>query len=147
LSGDVRKYEAILAAPELSALIDLSRPMCVLLVSMLHFVPTGEADAAVAAFRERMAPGSYLVISAGHGNDRSRPVQDKVQMAYGAETVLTSRTAAEFAALFGDFELAPPGIMPVTEWPVDAADKPPLGPVPPAPPRAGMLAGISLKRH
>jgi S-adenosyl methyltransferase len=147
LSGDVRKHEAILAAPELSALIDLSGPVCVLLVSMLHFVPNAEADAAVAAFRERMAPGSYLVISAGHGNDRSIPVQDKVQTAYGAETVLASRTTAEFAALFGDFELAPPGIVPVTEWPVGAADKPPLGPVPPAPPRAGMLADIGLKRH
>ncbi len=115
--------------------------------SMLHFMPAGEADAAVAAFRERMAPGSYLVISAGHGNDRSMPVHAKVQTAYGDRTVLTSRTAAEFAAYFGDFELVRPGIVPVTEWPVDAADKPPLGPVPPAPARAGMLAGIGLKRH
>ncbi len=147
LSGDVRRHEAILAAPELSALIDLARPVCVLLVSMLHFVTAAEADAAVAAFRERMAPGSYLVISAGHGNDRSIPVQAKVQSAYGDGTVLTGRTAAEIAAYFGDFELVPPGIVPVTEWPVDAADKPPLGPVPPAPARAGMLAGIGLKRH
>ena len=56
ISGDVREYEAILSAPELAALIDLDKPVCVLFVSMLHFVAVSDADEAVAAFRERMAP-------------------------------------------------------------------------------------------
>jgi S-adenosyl methyltransferase len=120
----------------------------VLFVSILHFLPACAADAAVAAFRERMAPGSYLVISAGHGNDRSLPVQDQIQAAYGSDTVLTSRTETEFAAYFGDFELMPPGVVPITEWPLDTVDppqSPPLRLVPP-PTSAGMLAGIGRKR-
>ena len=148
VSGDVRECEAILSALELAALIDLGKPVCVLFVSMLHFVAVSDADEAVAAFRERMAPGSYLVISAGHGNDRSMPVRDQIQAAYGSDAVLTGRTAAEFAAYFGDFELVPPGIVPVTEWPLekaDAAQSPPLRLVPP-PTTAGMLAGIGRKR-
>jgi S-adenosyl methyltransferase len=150
ISGDVREYGAILSAPGLSALIDFARPVCVLFVSILHFMPASTADAAVAAFRERMAPGSYLVISAGHGNDRSMPVQDQVQAAYGADTVLTGRTAAEFATYFGDFEIMPPGIVPITEWPLDTVDPPeppPLRLVPPEPTSAGMLAGIGRKRR
>ncbi len=83
VNGDAREYEAILSAPELAALIDPAEPVCVLFVSMLHFLPADEADAAVAAFREWMAPGSYLVISAGHGNDRSNPVRGQIQAAYG----------------------------------------------------------------
>jgi uncharacterized SAM-dependent methyltransferase len=148
IAGDVRKYEAILSAPELAAFLDLTRPVCVLFVSMLHFLAADEADAVVAAFRERMAPGSYLVISAGHWNDRSIPVRDRIQAAYGAEAVLTGRTAAEFAAYFGDFDLVPPGIVPVTEWPFDPADAPRSGPLRlvPAPTMAGMLAGIGRKR-
>ena len=39
INGDVREYEAILSAPELSALIDLAKPVCVLFVSILHFLP------------------------------------------------------------------------------------------------------------
>jgi hypothetical protein len=148
INGDVREYEAILSAPELSALIDLAKPVCVLFVSILHFLAASAADAAVAAFRERMAPGSYLVISAGHGNARSIPVQDQIQAAYGSDAVLTSRTAAEFAAYFGDFELMPPGIVPITEWPLDAVDPPQSPPLRlvPAPTAAGMLAGIGRKR-
>lgn len=113
---------------------------------MLHFLAASEADAAVAAFREWMAPGSYLVISAGSGNDRSVPVRDRIQAAYGADAVLAGRTAAEFAAYFGDFDLVPPGIVPVTEWPTEITDLPSPRPVPSAPTMAGMLAGIGRKR-
>jgi len=148
INGDVREYEAILRAPELSALIDLAEPVCVLFVSILHFLHAEAADAAVAAFRERMAPGSYLVISAGHGTDRNIPARDQIQAAYGSDTVLTGRSASEFASYFGDFELVPPGIVPITEWPLDTVDpsqSPPLRLVP-APTSAGMLAGIGRKR-
>jgi hypothetical protein len=148
INGDVREYEAILSAPGLSTLIDLAKPVCVLFVSILHFLPAGAADAAVAAFRERTAPGSYLVISAGHGNDRSIPVRDRIQAAYGSDAVLTGRTATEFAAYFGDFEVVPPGIVPITEWPLETVDPPQSPPLRlvPASTTAGMLAGIGRKR-
>jgi O-methyltransferase involved in polyketide biosynthesis len=146
ISADLRDYKAILSAPELDGFIDFGQPVCLLFVSMLHFLPIGEADAAVAAFRERMAPGSYLVISVGAANDRSDPVADKVQAAYGSGTVLTGRSAAQVAALFGDFDLEPPGIVPVTEWPLDIPGAPQqLRQEPATPMTAGMLAGIARK--
>ncbi len=150
VNGDARSYEAILSAPGLGALIDPAKPVCVLFVSMLHFMAAHEADAAVAAFRQWMAPGSYLVISVGHENDRSTPRQGQVQAAYGRGTVLTGRSAAEIAAYFGDFRLVPPGIVPVIEWPHDMPDEPRppvLRQVPALPAWAGMLAGIGNKRH
>jgi S-adenosyl methyltransferase len=148
LSGDVRKYDAILSAIAHDTLIDLSKPVCVLFVSMLHFLPASEADAAVAAFRQRMAPGSYLVISAGYANERNMSAQEQVQEAYGSDTILTCRPAAEIAAYFGDFELVPPGLVPVTEWPLYASDEPQSPPQrygTPEPGKAGMLAGIGRK--
>jgi hypothetical protein len=148
LSEDARDYQAVLSAPELDGFIDLAEPVCVLFVSMLHFMAAAEADALVAAFRERMARGSYLVISAGVSNERNIPAGAQIQAAYGDRTVLTGRPAAEIAAYFGDFELVPPGLVPVTEWPVgapDPAQRPRLRQVPPAPARAGMLAGIGRK--
>jgi SAM-dependent methyltransferase len=146
IDGDARNYEAILADPELGALIDLSKQACVLFVSMLHFLTADEADTIVAAFRERLVPGSYLVISAGHKNSR---VREQVQAAYGDRTVLTGRSAAEIAAYFDGFDLVPPGIVQVTEWPLeelDAGQRPLTGQVSPTPVMASMLAGIGRKR-
>jgi hypothetical protein len=147
INRDARKYEAILTDPQLGALIDLSEPACVLFVSMLHFLTADDADTIVAAFRERMAPGSYLVISAGH--KENYPVREQVQAAYGATTVLTGRSAAEIAAYFNGFDLVPPGVVPVAEWPLDEPDagqRPLIRPVSPAPAKASMLAGIGRKR-
>jgi O-methyltransferase involved in polyketide biosynthesis len=148
ISADARDHEAILGAPEFGALIDLSEPVCVMFVSMLHFLPASDADAAVAAFREKMAPGSYLVISTGHDNATNVPVRDRVQAAYGRGTVLTGRSRADIAAYFGDFDLAPPGLVPLTEWPLTVPDGPhsPSGPTS-AQAAAGMLAGIGHKRR
>jgi hypothetical protein len=75
-------------------------------------------------------------------------VRDQIQAAYGSDAVLTGRTTAEFAAYFGDFDLVPPGIVPITEWPLEkagAAQSPPLRLVP-QPTAAGMPAGIGRKR-
>jgi S-adenosyl methyltransferase len=150
VNGDARKPEAILSAARLGALIDPAKPVCVLFVSMLHFMAAHEADAAVAAFRQWMAPGSYLVISVGHETDRSIPRRDQVQAAYGRGAVLAGRSATEIAAFFDGFDLVPPGIVPVTEWPLEPPDEPrapALRPVPAPPAWAGMLAGIGVKRH
>ena len=146
ISADARDHAAILGAPEFGSLIDLSKPVCVMFVSTLHFLPADQADAAVAAFRERMAPGSYLVISAGHNDERNIPVRDQVQAAYGRNMTLTGRTSAEIAAYFGDFELMPPGLVPLTEWPLDVPDGPHSPPrSTSSPAAAAVLAGIGRK--
>jgi O-methyltransferase involved in polyketide biosynthesis len=147
IGADARTYDAILTDPRLGALIDLSEPVCVLFVSMLHFLTADQADTVVAAFRERMAPGSYLVISAGH-QEKYRAVGEQVRAAYG-DTILTGRTAAEIAAYFDGFDMVPPGIVQVTEWPPDEPDagqRAWISQGSSAPVMASMLAGIGRKR-
>jgi O-methyltransferase involved in polyketide biosynthesis len=145
ISADAREYEAILSALELSAIIDLSEPVCVLFVSMLHFLPDAAADAVVAAFRERMAPGSCLVLSAGCVDERNALARDDIQSAYGARTVLSGRAPAEIAAYFGDFELVPPGLVPVTDWLAGAPGASRSWHEQPTPALAKMLAGVGRK--
>lgn len=148
VSADARDPAAIIDAPEFGSLIDLSEPMCVMFVAMLHFLPTADADATVAAFREMMVPGSYLVISAGHDNVESIPVRNRVLAAYGRDMVLTGRSPADIAAYFDDFDLVPPGLVALTEWPLEVPDGPhsPLEPSPSSSAAGAMLAGIGRKR-
>jgi O-methyltransferase involved in polyketide biosynthesis len=144
IEGDARDPEAILADPRLAKLIDLSRPVCVLLVSMLHFLTADQADAIVGAVSQRIVPGSYLVISQGAASGPA-PRQG-VQDAYGRQTVLTGRLAAEIAAYFDGFDLVPPGLVPVTSWPATEPDAWLPQPARPVPPQANMLAGVGRKR-
>ncbi|HXL94301.1 MAG TPA: SAM-dependent methyltransferase [Streptosporangiaceae bacterium] len=147
--GDAREPEAILADPAVAAVIDLAEPVCVLLVSMLHFFTAGEADMIVGAFRERMVPGSYLIISQGNA---SRAPRAGVQDAYGSGITLTGRPAAEIAAYFDGFDLVPPGLVPVADWPAAQPGAwpgpwpPPCQPAQPTPPQVSMLAGVGRKR-
>jgi hypothetical protein len=145
IEGDARRPEAILADSRLTEVIDLAEPVCVLLVSLLHFFAAAEADALVDAFRRRMVPGSYLVISAGDANDAD--VDEGVHEAYGRKAVLTGRPAAEIAAYFDGFDLLPPGLVSVTEWapaePVARLPRPHSVSVPSA--QASMLAGVGRK--
>lgn len=147
INAGASDHAAIFGAAEFGSLIDLSEPICVIFVSMLHFLPAADADAAVAGFRERMAPGSYLVISAGHDNVKNIPVRNRVQAADGRDTVLTGRTPADIAGYFYDFDLVPPGLVPLTEWPLEVPDGPHSPLEPPSPSAAvAMLAGIGRKR-
>jgi hypothetical protein len=143
--GDAREPEAILADPALAGVIDLAEPVCLLLVSMLHFFTAAEADTIVGAFRQRMVPGSYLIISQGNSNPVPR---EGIQDAYGSGITLTGRPAAEIAAYFDGFDLIPPGLVPVAEWAAAEPDArlPPPQPAQPPSPQAGMLAAAGRKR-
>jgi hypothetical protein len=62
--ADVREPETILWDPTVRTTLDLDRPIAVLMVAVLHFV-SDEHDpfGAVARVRDRLAPGSHLVLS------------------------------------------------------------------------------------
>lgn len=144
VQADLRAPETVLADPALLSTLDLSRPVAVFMTGVLHFVSDDEDPAAVvAAYRDAVPPGSYLVIS--HGSlegmaeadlaraDRARAVWERTP------SPLRLRSRAEIAALFGDLELAPPGLVQMRDWrpasPADARDESLCG-----------FAGVALRR-
>lgn len=135
--GDVTRPGEILAHPDVTRLIDFSRPVAVLLVAVLHFVgdeldPAG----ALARLRDAMAPGSYLVLShveaaPGQATGRTPETATAREMASALEDVPTApaRTRDEIAAFFGGMPLVEPGLTEVWAWrpgaddgPVDSSD-------------------------
>ena len=86
---------------------------------VLHWVPD-DADPAslVARYRKVLAPGSYLAIthmSDDLQEDKISAVASVVRENRGAGQVFP-RTRAEIAALFGDFSLVEPGLVPTGTW-------------------------------
>ena len=141
VAGDIRNATAFSTDPALTHLIDPATPVCVLLVSVLHFLTAAEADAAVAMVRGWMAPGSYLVISAGASTGTDPELVRCLQAAYSDTTPVTSRTADEIAAWFDGFSLARPGLVNVWAWRPNGRQRSPRLDVL----RARFLAGVGRK--
>jgi hypothetical protein len=120
--ADVRDPAGILDHPDIRALLDFDRPIAVLMVALLHFVAHDEdVPGIVAAFRDALAPGSALVIS--HGTDGGRPeVSAAARKGWDkATSQVVVRDRAEITALFGDFDLVPPGVVQLPQWRPDGA--------------------------
>jgi SAM-dependent methyltransferase len=121
VAGDVREPAGILGDPQTRGLLDFSRPVCVLLVAVLHFVPDSDGpDRIVAAFRDALAPGSYLILS--HASmDGAPPVEaarlGDAEAVYDRATApLIMRDTKQVTALLDGFSVVDPGIVHVTDW-------------------------------
>ncbi|MBR8744274.1 SAM-dependent methyltransferase [Nocardiopsis sp. MG754419] len=64
LLSDIRETDRILHSPEAAELIDTERPVCVMLVSLLHCVPDdSDPFGVVRDLVDRLAPGSAVIFS------------------------------------------------------------------------------------
>ncbi|RJL35542.1 SAM-dependent methyltransferase [Bailinhaonella thermotolerans] len=133
IKGDLREPGRILADPELRGLIDLDRPVAVLLLLILHFIRDDrEVRDILRQITSALAPGSYLVISHGTAGADVEPGQaDELQQVYARalRDSLTPRPAAEIAGFLDGLRLVGPGVVPVTYWspeapPYDGPDLP-----------------------
>jgi hypothetical protein len=117
IRGDVRRPEEILDHPAVAELIDFSRPVAVLLIAVLHFVPDEDDPAGlVRRLTAPMVPGSYLVLS--HGTSEGLPDDaDTVGQLYrSTSSPLSLRPRAQILAMFGSFAVVEPGLTWVTAW-------------------------------
>ncbi|WP_040810368.1 SAM-dependent methyltransferase [Nocardia concava] len=115
LEADLRRPDDFLGDDGAGLLLDFDRPVAVLLLAVLHFIPDSDDPAGILArIRERLAPGSYLVIV--HGSieaDAHQAVQDLYRR---TPTPLSMRPHAEILDLFDGFELVPPGLVAPSAW-------------------------------
>ncbi len=123
--GDVSRPQDILRDRELQNLLDFDKPVAVLLIAILHFIPD-ELDPAesVAVLREQMAPGSILAIS--HIEFRPGQAEGNTPLSEAAKELGEARkkmppTApvrdrGQIGAFFGDFTLLEPGLVDVWDW-------------------------------
>ncbi len=126
VQADIRDPQTILTHPEVTEVIDFTRPVCVLAVAVLHFF-TDEEDPyeVVAQLREAMAPGSYLVLSHITGDGASQAETDEVIaiMRKGMADPPTLRGHGEVLRFFDGFELLDPGVVPVHLWRPEGATR------------------------
>jgi S-adenosyl methyltransferase len=124
LRADLRRPQDIVKSAELGSLIDLSEPVGLMMVAVLHFVSEDDDPVgAIAQFHAAVAPGSYLVISHGSDEVRQAEAQRAKELYESANDKGTFRSRARLRELFEGWELVDPGVVWVPQWRPDWPDE------------------------
>ncbi|MGP4003890.1 SAM-dependent methyltransferase [Streptomyces sp. 8N706] len=117
LKADLRRPDELLAAPALTAALDLDRPVGLLLVAVLMLV-TDEDDpwAHVATLLDALPPGSHVAITHPSQDFNPSAMADVVRAAEQGRMTLVPRGRGQVERFFGDWEPVDPGIVPVMSW-------------------------------
>jgi O-methyltransferase involved in polyketide biosynthesis len=133
--ADLTEPETVLADPRVRAVIDMSEPVAVILAAVLHFLPADSAAAVCAAYLSRAAPGSWLIVSTGHYEDRE--LADRVQQT-ATHARFWNHGAADLASMLAGLEPVGPGVCEARRWIAGTGGEPAGKPV-------YALAGVGMK--
>ncbi|GAB3685413.1 SAM-dependent methyltransferase [Actinocorallia lasiicapitis] len=115
VTADLRDPAAVLARPEIKALIDFDQPVAIMLVGILHHLhddedPQGIVDAYLAA----VPSGSHVFITSFCNSSPEAEAAEKQYLALLGTGRF--RTPAEITAWFDGLELVEPGVVPNPLW-------------------------------
>lgn len=139
IQADMRAPDTILNHADTQRLIDVERPLAILFVAVLHFIPdTDHPRDLVTRFLDAATPGSYLVVS--HvTTDPSPQTAEKVRSVYASTTNQAApRPRGGVLAFFDGLDLIEPGLLPVSQWRPDA-------PIRDDPAKGWILGGVGCK--
>ena len=111
---DLRDPATLLADPVIRGHLDFGRPIAVILLAILHFIGDDDDPAGmIAAIREALAPGSYLVVGqVVPGIVTDSDAHDRVHKIYDqASERIYPRPAGQIARLLDGFEIIDPAVM------------------------------------
>jgi S-adenosyl methyltransferase len=128
VQADLTDVEPVLAHPIVSDHLDLDRPVAVLLISVLHFVPDAADPAGILRrYAAGLAGGGFVAVS--HASSEGVPAAEDAEAVYnraGSPHSMRMRSAAEVEQLLAGIELLPPGVVRIPLWRPDPLDDVPV---------------------
>jgi hypothetical protein len=126
-SADLRDPADILAAPQVRQVLDLSRPVGLVLAAVLHVLP--DAVNPLQSVRHlvgALAPGSYVLMSHITGDFAKDESFGRLADAYSSTEIRGQvRSKDQFARFFDGLDILAPGITLVQDWQPEARVPPP----------------------
>ncbi|HUR01701.1 MAG TPA: SAM-dependent methyltransferase [Nonomuraea sp.] len=115
VTSDLRDPAAILGDETVKRLIDLDRPVGLMLVGILHHLHDGEdPKGIVEAYMAALPSGSYLFIT--HFCSATQDARDAEKKFLALLGTGRFRTPEEITGFFDGFELLEPGVVPLPLW-------------------------------
>ena len=126
IDGDLRDPEKLLADPALGGTLDLTRPVALTLINLVHFLPDETVHPLVERLLEGLPSGSFLALTAGTADsapERAALASRRYREA-GIENHLRTRAGVE--RFFDGLELDGPGVVLINRWYPELDDDPVL---------------------
>jgi hypothetical protein len=118
LEADLRDARAIVDAPVLGDTLDLSQPVAVCLLAIMHYiVDADQAHAIIDQLMAPMAPGSVLALSTATADTNPEEVGAGIAMYNARGIISAARSRAQVEDLFRGLDLVDPGVALVHRWP------------------------------
>jgi hypothetical protein len=120
--ADLRRVEQVLTAPPVTGVLDFARPIALLAVGVLHFIPDSDRPADILArYRAAMTGGGMLVVSHAsldhEGAEMSRAMREGTLLYTDAVAPAYPRGRREISALLTGTTVLAPGLVDVAHWP------------------------------
>ncbi|WDZ82475.1 SAM-dependent methyltransferase [Micromonospora cathayae] len=128
LDADLRDPQRILDHPDLRRTLDLTRPVGLMLVAILHFVPDDDDPyGVVARLLDALPAGSHLVVSHATGDHLPVPLPPRpAGKSHDGDPngLVVLRSRDEFTRFFTGLELVAPGVRSVAQWRAEQEPQP-----------------------
>ncbi|OQO89881.1 hypothetical protein B1813_18725 [Saccharomonospora piscinae] len=123
--ADCRDVRGVLDHPDVSAVLDSSRPFAVLMTELLLHVPDGEdPDGLVSSYVDVLPEGSYLALS--HFGEDAQVLsgfQIFEGLRFGQFPAVSLRSRERVESFFTGLDLVEPGVVPVPLWRPEPGDE------------------------
>ena len=116
IQADLRDTDTILKGA--ARTLDFTRPVAVMLIAVLHFIPDADDPYAIVdRLMDAVPSGSYLVM-AHAASDIDPEATAEMARRYNkmSSATITPRTRDQVARFFDGLDLLPPGLVPISKW-------------------------------
>ncbi|WP_433292061.1 SAM-dependent methyltransferase [Pseudonocardia sp. CA-142604] len=119
IAADARVAESIFDDPDVAELINFDEPLAVIAASVLHHLTDDDVYPAVEAIRERLSPGSHMLISHFLDDDEERAKALEKAFLEGGLGTGRFRTWEDLYRMFEGLEMLEPGLVYCNDWHAD----------------------------
>jgi len=123
IDADLRDIDAILGSAELQRTLDLSQPVGLLLIAVMHFIPDEDDPWTLAARLLAALPsGSYLALSHLTGDFDPAAWAGVVAVYRRSGVTMQVRPKPDIERFFAGLDLIDPGVVSLPQWRPDPSD-------------------------
>jgi S-adenosyl methyltransferase len=125
IDADLRDVDKILSSDGLLATLDLSQPVALLLIAIMHFVPDDDDPYGVASRLLDVLPsGSYLALSHLTGDFDPEAWEGVAAVYRKSGVIMRVRSRPEIERFFDGLDLVDPGLVSLPRWRPDPGEEP-----------------------